>query len=268
MLQKTLGFLGFGNMGCAMAGGLLEKSTVSTRYVMVYDLDAGKLENAQRIGLGVAESAEALARASDALILAVKPQGVLEAIEAIRPGLRPETLVITILAGVSTGFIQQQLGPEFRVARAMPNTPALVGAGAAGLALSANCTEDDMAMARTIFQSIGTVEVVPESAMDAVTALSGSGPAYFFYMVECMVAAAEREGLPRDQAVRLAGQTLMGAGRLLAESGEQPSVLRERVTSKGGTTEAALRAFAEHGFAETVATGVQAAAARSRELGR
>jgi len=152
--------------------------------------------------------------------------------------------------------------------RVMPNTPALVEAGAAGIALSANCTDADAQIGRTVFEAVGIVEVVPEELIDVVTALSGSGPAYFFYMVECLVRAAQAQGLNEAQAVRLAARTLLGSGRLLEASGEPPAVLRERVTSKGGTTAAALEAFRAGGFDRVIAAGVEAAVARAKELGR
>ncbi|MCL4694227.1 MAG: pyrroline-5-carboxylate reductase, partial [Candidatus Hydrogenedentes bacterium] len=159
-------------------------------------------------------------------------------------------------------------GAEFRVVRVMPNTPALVGAGAAGIAPSPNCTAADVETAHAIFRSIGVSEQVPESLIDAVTALSGSGPAYFFYLVECLSRAAVAQGLPKEQADRLASQTLVGAGLLLRDSGESATILRERVTSRGGTTEAALKQFECDEFPKLVESAVAAAVRRSRELGQ
>ncbi len=149
----------------------------------------------------------------------------------------------------------------------MPNTPALVQAGAAGIALGANCGEEDATTVRAIFGAIGMAAVVEESDIDAVTALSGSGPAYFFYLVECLVKAGIAQGLSAEVATQLATQTLFGAGKLLVESGESAATLRQRVTSKGGTTEAALRQFEADGFETVVAAAVAAAAQRSKELG-
>ena len=267
-INKRLGFLGFGNMGQAIAGGLIERRTMSVEQLTAFDVDESKRQGAKALGMWVVDEAEALAEACDALMIAVKPQNAAEALEPLKGKLDTNVLIISICAGLSTGFFQETLGKDFRVIRVMPNTPALVGAGAAALAQSDNCTDDDMALATAVFESVGMVQVVPENAMDAVTALSGSGPAYFFYMVECLVNAAKQEGLTDEQATELAKQTALGAGKLLVESGESASVLRERVTSKGGTTEAALRTFKEKGFEATIQAGVAAAAARSRELGR
>jgi len=267
-VDKRLGFLGFGNMGRAIAGGLIERQTMGPGQLVVFDVDDAKRAAAEGLGMQTVGSAEALAGACDALLVAVKPQHAAEALGPLAGTLDAGTLIISICAGLSTGFFQKALGPDFRVIRVMPNTPALVGAGAAAIAPSGNCREDDIVLARTVFESVGLVQLVPESAMDGVTALSGSGAAYFFYLVECLVRAACEEGLTREQATELAKQTALGAGRLLIESGEDAGVLRERVTSKGGTTEAALRTFREHGFEEIIRAGVAAAAARSRELGR
>ncbi|GMW03208.1 MAG: pyrroline-5-carboxylate reductase [Candidatus Hydrogenedentota bacterium] len=266
--QGTLGFLGFGNMGRAIAGGLLETGVATPGQLCAYDLAEEARAEARRMGIAVAGSEAELARRSDIIMLAVKPQTMDTALDAIQPALRPDSLVVSIAAGISIGWIQQKLGTDIRVIRVMPNTPALVKTGAAGLAFSPVCTEADKNAARIIFESIGTAEIVAESDIDAVTALSGSGPAYFFYLVECLVNAAKAEGLDEDLATRLAAQTLLGAGKLLSESGESAAVLRQRVTSKGGTTEAALRTFAENGLDKAVAAGVKAAAARSRELGK
>jgi pyrroline-5-carboxylate reductase len=149
----------------------------------------------------------------------------------------------------------------------MPNLPAVVGAGASAVAYSDACSDADRALVRTVFEAVGVVEEVDESQLDAVTAVSGSGPAYFFYLVECMAAAGEAQGLDRDQAERLAAQTAYGAGVLMHQSPESPGTLRERVTSKGGTTFAALEAFRANEFEAVVTAGVSAAAARSKELG-
>ena len=267
-LPGTLGFMGLGNMGGAILRGLLAAGTISADRVFVYDVAPGRWTEAEALGATVVQSPAELARNANTLILAVKPQIMAEALASLKPGITSKTRVISIAAGISIAYIQEHLGKKIRVVRVMPNTPAMVNAGAAGIALSANCTEADAAAARAIFEAIGSVEMVPENLMDAVTALSGSGPAYFFYMVECLTEAAIQHGLDAAQARTLATQTLLGAGRLLKESGEPARVLRERVTSKGGTTAAALEAFRAGGFDRIVAEGVAAAVARSREIGK
>ncbi len=267
-LGGTLGFLGFGNMGRAIAGGLLENGAIAGKHVAAFDLDPKKQTTAEVMGLTVYGSAQELAGACDTLVLAVKPQSMDEALDEIRSALAPSTLIVSIAAGISIKFIQDRIGANFRVVRVMPNTPAMVGAGAAGLAPSPNCSEEDASTARTIFSSIGVAEMVSEPLIDAVTALSGSGPAYFFYVVELLTRAGVAQGLPESQAARLASQTLVGAGLLLRDSGESAATLRERVTSKGGTTEAALKQFAADGLENLVKAAVNAAVERSRELGQ
>jgi len=266
-LHGTLGFLGYGNMGSAILEGLLGQHMLNSSHVVVYDPVEERVELAQRMGVGVAHSPAQLAQRSDYLLLAVKPQSMDDAVAQLRPGLRPETLLITIAAGLSVAWFQERLGEAIRIARVMPNTPALVQAGASGIAFSASCTAADQAAVRTIFEAIGVAEFVDEPAIDAVTALSGSGPAYFFYMVECMVKAGVAQGLSESVARTLAAQTLYGAGALLRTSGEPAAELRAKVTSKGGTTEAAIKHFQANGLETLVAGAMNAAATRSRELG-
>ena len=266
-LDTTIGFLGYGNMGQAILEGLIRTGVMRPAQATVYDVAPACCEAAIRLGVRVAASEAALAQDCDTLVLAVKPQMMAQALEAARPGVRPGLRVVSIAAGISIRFLQERLGPGVRVIRVMPNTPALVGVGAAGIALAADCTDVDRAVARVLFEAVGIAVFVAEKDLDAVTALSGSGPAYFFHMVECMTQAAVAEGLDMDTAARLATQTLLGAGTLLAGSGEAAATLRQKVTSKGGTTEAALRHLAEGGFPELIGGAIRAAAARSRELG-
>jgi pyrroline-5-carboxylate reductase len=255
-------------MGSAILRGLIDTATMKPEQARVFDPDQARREEVSALGVACVDSPAQLGRDCDVLILAVKPQMMDQAVQALGPIDPAKTLFVSIAAGISIGHLQSLLGDKTRVVRVMPNTPALVRAGAAGIAPSPNCTDEDIERVRAIFESVGIVEQVTEQAMDIVTALSGSGPAYFFYLVECMTEAAVHAGLSPDQARRLAVQTLFGAGRLLAESGESAATLRERVTSKGGTTEAALKTLAALGFAEIVQAGVAAAATRSKELGR
>lgn len=262
-LDETVGFLGFGNMGGAIARGLLAMGTLPAPALNAYDVAESRLAEARRLGITVVDSPQALAALSTTLILAVKPQTMTDALGQIPPGVLAGKRVISIAAGISIATLQRFVSDGARIVRVMPNTPALVGAGAAAIALGPACDARDAEVAQAIFAAVGSVELVDEDDLDAVTALSGSGPAYFFYVVECLIRAAVDEGLDEVQAARLAHQTLYGAGKLLAESGETAGTLRERVTSKGGTTAAALAAFQNHGLAAVIHAGVNAAAARS-----
>ncbi len=267
-LNGYFGFLGYGNMGEAILGGVLDKKLLAADAIYVYDPVPARMDAAKARGVSCAASAVELASVCDTLLLAVKPQSVEEALRPMLGVVSPSVRVISIMAGISIASLRARFGETARILRVMPNTPALVGAGAAALSCSDTCGPEDIEAGKLVFGSIGIAEVVPESCMDAVTALSGSGPAYFFYLTECLVKAAVAEGLPESLAERLAGQTLMGAGKLLVSSNKPPAMLREQVTSKGGTTFAALETMRAHEFETTIQTAVHAAAARSRELGK
>lgn len=254
-------------MGEAILSGLLAQHVVVPEKVRIFEVSEVRRARGTELGVSVALSPEELVKGLGCVILATKPQDMGTALESLRPGFGAETLVVSVAAGISTAFIQGHLGESTRVARVMPNTPALIGAGAAGLAFSANATEDDVLVVESIFNAIGITERVTEEQIDAVTAVSGSGPAYFLYLAECLSEAGVSAGLSKEQATRLADQTLYGAGRLLFESEESAAELRERVTSKGGTTFAALESFRAAGLAGIVETAVKAAATRSKELG-
>ncbi len=255
-------------MGEAIVSGLIETGAMPPEHMAAFDLDADRLARAERLGVEPAPNAGALAEKSDVLLVAVKPQGFDAAAQDLAPAMSDTVLVVSIMAGVSIATIQSKLGAPHRTVRVMPNLPALVGAGASAIAVSDNCTDADSRVAQAIFEAVGVVEFVEESAMDVITGLSGSGPAYFFYVVECLTRAATSHGLASDQAARLAAQTLLGAGKLLEEGADSAATLRERVTSKGGTTEAALNRFMELDLEKTLAEGVRAAVERSRELGK
>jgi pyrroline-5-carboxylate reductase len=202
--------------------------------------------------------------AAEGAVLAVKPADVTSACEALKGVGR----VLSIAAGVPLSSLEAALEPGTAVVRAMPNTPALVGAGAAAIAAGSAAGPDDLAWAESILEAVGTVVQVPEAALDAVTGLSGSGPAYVFLVAEALVEAGVLNGLSRDVSVQLASQTLLGAGRLLVESGQSAAELRANVTSPGGTTAAGLRVLEQRAVRAAILDAVTAATERSRELGR
>jgi pyrroline-5-carboxylate reductase len=204
---------------------------------------------------------------SDILIFAVKPQNMPDLLAALKPAPVGK-LFISICAGISTAFIEERLGGSPRVVRAMPNTPMLVGAGAAAIAKGRHATDDDLKTACAIFETAAKVITVDEPMMDAVTAVSGSGPAYYFYLTEALVEAGVKLGLPKDAALALAKQTAFGAGKLLAESAEAPEALRQKVTSPNGTTFAAITKMESGRVKPGIVAGIEAAAARSKELGK
>ena len=201
---------------------------------------------------------------ADFVILAVKPQHAASALEAI-DAAASEPLVISIMAGVTIARIQEMTGAK-RVVRVMPNTPCLVGEGASGIAAGENVDDQDLKQVSELLQSVGKVVEVGESQMDAVTGVSGSGPAYVFRMIESLIEGGVTEGLSSEVAAALAVQTVLGAAKLVIETGEDPAVLRDRVTSPGGTTLAALNSLEADGFGQSIVSAVSAAAARSKEL--
>ncbi|MCE5234295.1 MAG: pyrroline-5-carboxylate reductase [Xanthomonadaceae bacterium] len=266
--MNRIAFIGGGNMARSLIGGLVRTGTAGAAIAVAEPRADAREALAREFGVGAwADNAEA-ARGADVLLLAVKPQmmrqvceGLASTVQAGRP------LVISIAAGIRLIQLERWLGGRLPVVRCMPNTPALIGAGATGLVANARVSAPQRAEAEHILGAAGlAVWIDDEAQMDTVTALSGSGPAYFFLLVEALEDAAARQGLPRETARRLAIQTCLGAGRMLGEDGEPPAALRQRVTSPGGTTQAALDAFAAGGFAALVAAAVAAATRRGGEL--
>lgn len=260
-------FLGGGNMATALIGGLIERN-FPREALQAVDLDAGTCQRlSDRFGIRTANALDAQALDCDVLVLAVKPQHLRDAVAPIA-GKLGNQLVLSIAAGIRIETLDRWLGGYSRIVRAMPNTPALIGAGAAGLVGHASVDDADRDAATRILGAVGSVAWLSDEAqIDAVTALSGSGPAYVFYFIEALTEGGEAIGLPRDTARALALDTLLGAARLAAASEDDAATLRARVTSKGGTTEAALRSMEHDGFKALIARALAAADARGRELG-
>lgn len=264
----TVGVIGCGNMGTALIMGMIKSRFVSSSGIIAWDSSAKKLERlARSIGIRPARSNSEIAQKAQVILLAVKPQQMEEVLEEIRPHLGKRPLLISIAAGISTRWIERRVDKQVPVARVMPNTPALVGAGIAAIAPGRCATGQSLKVAGRIFRGVGEVMCVPEGWMDAVTAVSGSGPAYFFFLMEQMIEAGVRLGLPKPAASRLVLATAAGAAELAKNTGGDPAVLRARVTSKGGTTEAAFKVFARDHLGKTIRAGIRAAAARAKKLG-
>ncbi|HZX32023.1 MAG TPA: pyrroline-5-carboxylate reductase [Rhodocyclaceae bacterium] len=260
-------FLGGGNMANALIGGLL-KQGFAPADIHVVELNAdNRARLASTYGVTCHAGPEAAAWATDLIVLAVKPQQMKEAVAPIAPHLANQ-VVISIAAGLRLESLSRWLGGYRKLVRTMPNTPALIGAGITGLFALPEVSADERAAAERVLQAVGTtVWIDDESRIDAVTAVSGSGPAYVFLFIEALQQAAADLGFTPEQARQLSIETVLGAAKLAAASDEPASILRERVTSKGGTTEAALKVMAERGVKEGIVAGIQAADARGRELG-
>jgi pyrroline-5-carboxylate reductase len=267
-LGKKLVFLGTGNMAEALLKGLLREGTVEPDEIVCSEPRPERREEiADRYGVEVTSDNRAAAALADLLVLSVKPQVMDALLAEIAPAVQAGALVVSIAAGVPIAALARRLPSGTRIIRTMPNTPALVGAGATALARGPLATDADLTVVRALFEAVGTVVVVDEPLLDAVTGLSGSGPAFVFMAIEALADGGVKAGLPRAAALSLAAQTVMGAARLVLETGKHPGDLKDQVTSPGGTTIAGLHALEARGFRAALIEAVDAAARRSRELG-
>ncbi|SPA45494.1 pyrroline-5-carboxylate reductase [Cupriavidus taiwanensis] len=267
----TFGFLGGGNMASALIGGLIARGVPAGAIRVVDPFPEAQQRLARDLGVHAAAAPDAAFGASDVLVLAVKPQQFRDAAAQLLPHLPAGgrgNLVISVAAGIRLQDMQRWLGGHTRVVRAMPNTPALSGMGMTGLAAPAGLSAADRAIASAVAEAVGKcVWVDGDDQIDAVTAISGSGPAYVFYFIEAMQRAATEMGLSAEQGRELAVETFRGAATLAGQSPEPVATLRERVTSKGGTTYAALTAMDAGGIADAFVRAMHAAAARGKEMG-
>jgi len=269
LVEHTIAFVGAGNMAGALIRGLIGTATVPADRIIAADPDQERLSSLEEeLDIRVTSNNAEAVKEATVVVLATKPQVFAQLLPGLAEALDPDALLVSIAAGISTGMIERALPAGARVVRTMPNTPALVGAGATAIAAGRHATNEDLALAENLFLSVGISVRVPEEQIDAVTGLSGSGPAYVFAMIEALRDAGAREGLPEETALRLASQTVFGAARLLLDEKEAPEVLRDRVTSPGGTTRAGLDALASAGFADAILGAVRAATRRSVELGK
>lgn len=263
----SIAFLGGGNMAGALIGGLIAKGHSAGQLSAIEVADGARAKLAARYAVHVSAKADAVTDAAETLVLAVKPQDMRAAVAPLAARVS-DKLVVSIAAGVHLADLARWLGGHRRLIRAMPNTPALIGAGITALFALPGVQAAERQRAGEILGAVGeTLWVEDEGLMDPVTAVSGSGPAYVFWFIEQLAGAGEALGLAPAAARRLALSTVLGAARLAAQSAESPGVLRERVTSKGGTTEAALRVFAEEGLAEGLRRAIDAASRRGAALG-
>lgn len=261
----TIAVFGAGVMGEALLSGLLS-SGIAADDLIITERRPDRAEQIRaRFGVRVLDNAAA-ARVADTLLLVVKPQDMAALLAEVAPIIKPDSLVISLAAGITCATIADHLPPGHAVVRVMPNTPALVDEGMSALAGGQTCDAAHLARAAQLLSSVGKVVEVPEGYLDAVTAISGSGPAYIFYVVEAMIEAGVLLGLPRALANELVVQTLVGAATMLRETGEHPTVLRENVSSPAGTTVAAIRQLDDHKVRAAFVTAMEAARDRSREL--
>jgi pyrroline-5-carboxylate reductase len=268
MQGKTLGFLGGGNMAAALIKGLLHAKLLPPEKIIVSDVKTERLSwLKEKHGVVTTIDNHALVKASDYVVLAVKPQVIDKVLEGASGDFRAGQLVISVAAGVPVSAIESRLADGVHVIRSMPNTPATVDAGATAIAPGTFATEVDLEVARKIFAAVGRVVTLDETLLDAVTGLSGSGPAYVMLMIEALADGGVKVGLHRDTALLLAAQTVYGSAKLLLDTGEHPGRLKDMVTSPGGTAIAGLHTLESGGLRRTLIDAVEAATNRSQQLG-
>lgn len=266
--MPTLTFLGAGAMGEALSRGLIAAGTYAPTDITLFDVDQTRVQAlAQSLGARAASSPLEAAKTADAILVAVKPNHIESALEPLRDAVTTAQVVMSIAAGVTTARLEACFDKEVPVVRVMPNTPALVGAAATAVCRGRFADADNLATAKRIFEAVGVCVEADEKLLNAVTGLSGSGPAYVFTFIEALADGGVRAGLSRDVALKLAAQTVMGAAQMVLETGEHPGVLKDRVASPGGTTIAGLHELERAGFRGVVMDAVVAATERSRELG-
>ncbi len=276
MFSGKIGFIGSGQMATALASGMLSAGLIQKDQLLACDVSSASAEKfAADTGGEICPSIAMLAEKADVIFLSVKPQsmaGVLQTLSQVSTSR--EKLIISIAAGITLATLEAGLGGPGRIVRVMPNTPALVGAGASAFALSQGTQAasadrpSDAQIVRQLLETVGVAEEVPESLMDAVTGLSGSGPAYVYQIIEALSDGGVRVGLPRAIATRLAAQTVLGAAQMVLSTNEHPGALKDAVTSPGGTTIAGLHALESGGLRAALMTAVVAATQRAKELGQ
>ena len=267
-ISGRVSLIGCGVMGGAIARAIVSRSLVEPSDLLLFDLDQERAEAlSERTGAALADSASDAVSESRTVILAVKPFAIGEVARGFAHCVSSDHLVISAAAGISTASVESELPLGCRVIRAMPNTPGLIGKGVTAVCQGSNASEEDVQVSSAIFAAMGEVAVVAEGHMDCVTAISGSGPAYYYLMIEAMAEAGVLNGLPRDTALKLATGTAEGAAAMVSSTGEHPALLRSDVTSPSGTTAEALRVLEKNGFRSAILEAVSAAVRRSREIG-
>lgn len=264
-----VGFIGAGQMATALARGFLQSNTLTSERICAADAVPAAAERFQTATQASIISGNGeLVRRSDVVVLSVKPQQMPAVLAELRPALEPRHLVVSIAAGVTLKTMATALGDTRRIIRVMPNTPCLVGAGASAFALGPSATPADAELVQTLLSTVGVSAQVPETLLDAVTGLSGSGPAFVYLFIEALSDGGVRSGLPRELATKLAAQTVLGAAQMVLTTQQHPGALKDAVTSPGGTTIAGLHALEQAGVRGGVMDAVTAAWERSRELSR
>ncbi|OAB46839.1 pyrroline-5-carboxylate reductase [Paenibacillus antarcticus] len=271
-IQNNITFYGAGSMAEAIVRGLIARSIILPSNIMMLNRsNTTRLEELQKsyqVKTSNDESAKiGILQNSSVIVLAMKPKDAAATLRQIGPLLTEDQLIVSVIAGLSISTMQRLLGRNQPIARTMPNTSSSIGLGASGISFSTEVTEDQQRIVTTLFEAVGTITIIEEQNMDLLTGISGSGPAYIYYMMEAMIAAGVRGGLTPEQCTELTVQTVLGAARMVQQTGEAPSALRAKVTSPNGSTQAAISVLDEGDFFEDVIAAVNRCSERSREMG-
>lgn len=267
MKNKKISFIGAGNMGTAILVGIIKKGLISPNDIKVFDIDEEKLKNLEHnYGINTVKNIEMLFSDADIVILAIKPNKMDEVLRKVVENIKSDTIVISIAAGVTIEKIESILGDDKKIARVMPNTPALVAEAMTSISANKNMNNEDSKIVASIFNSLGKTEFIDEYLVDVVTGLSGSGPAYVYMFIEALADGAVSCGMPRSQAYKFAAQTVLGSAKMMLETAKHPGELKDMVASPGGTTIAGIRKLESLGLRTGVVEAVIAATEKSREL--
>lgn len=267
MLNKVIGFIGAGNMGGAIIGGICTSNLVPASQIIASDYSAAALERLQTAyGIQTTPSNEETASKSDILFLAVKPNKFTEVLPSIVSSIKKDCLIVSIAAGQSIASIEALLSSDKKIVRTMPNTPALVGEGMGALCANPNVSNEELLLVKQIFECFGKAEIVTEDMIDAVIGISGSSPAYVYMFIEAMADAAVADGMPRAMAYKFAAQSVLGSAKMVLETGKHPGELKDMVCSPGGTTIEAVASLETHGFRNAVITAQRACVQKSKDM--
>jgi pyrroline-5-carboxylate reductase len=268
-LNKKIGFIGFGKMAQAMAGGMIHSGLIRADQIMAsMRTEKSRTFAAEQFGIEVSSVNRDVAAFADVLFLAVAPYTYFEVIEEIKEDIKPGAIIITVAAGITTSDVENACGKKVKVVRTMPNTPSLVGAGMTAVSVNSEITDEDLVSVEKLLSSFGKVEIIAEAQMDAIPAISGSSPAYVYMMIEAMADGGVRQGLSRDQSYRLAAQAVLGAAQMVLETGKHPGELKDQVTSPGGATIAAVSTLEQERFRGAILAAMDSCTTKVKELGK
>ncbi|WBW99751.1 pyrroline-5-carboxylate reductase [Oceanirhabdus sp. W0125-5] len=266
-MSKTIGFIGCGNMGSAMVGGMIKSGNIDKKNIFIFDHSSKKSSYLKEIyGINIVKSNKEIASECEIIILSVKPNIYKEVIEEIRDIVDEKKIVVTIAAGQTIADVEKMFNKPVRIIRTMPNTPALVGEGMSALCKNELATKEDLEDIKVLFESFGEAEIIKEDLIDAFIAVSGSSPAYVFMFIEALADGAVLEGMPRDKAYKMACQAVLGSAKMVMESGEHPGKLKDNVCSPGGTTIEAVAELESKGFKSAVISAMRKCAHKSRYM--